>query len=78
MKLNNMRFSEFEGQAKNIQFIKFSFDKVLNTLIADYEKKLKSYKAVQTTAKKKFKNKRIKAHKSKSTLSAALASRPKR
>lgn len=73
-----MRFSEFESQAKNIQFVKFAFEKTLLTLIADYEKKLKMYKAAQKTAKNKLKNRRIKTHKSKPTLSTALASRPKR
>ena len=73
-----MRFSEFESQAKNIQFVKFSFEKTLLTLIADYEKKLKMYKSAQKTAKHKLKNRRTKAHKSKPTLSASLAVRPKR
>lgn len=73
-----MRFSEFESQAKNIQFVKFAFEKTLLTLIADYEKKLKMYKIKQKTAKNKLKNKRIKAHKSTSTLSAKLMNRPKR
>ena len=73
-----MRFSEFESQAKNIQFVKFAFEKTLVTLIADYEKKLKLYKSAQKTAKNKLKNRRTKAHKQKTTLSAKLMNRPKR
>lgn len=73
-----MRFSEFESEAKNIQFVKFTFEKTLVALIADYEKRLKLYKSAQKTARNKLKNKRTKAHKKMSTLNLNLASRPKR
>lgn len=73
-----MRFSEFESEAKHIQFVKFTFEKTLVALIADYEKRLKLYKNAQKTARNKLKNKRIKAHKNISTLNARLVSRPKR
>ena len=76
--VKTMRFSEFESEAKHIQFVKFTFEKTLVALIADYDKRLKLYKSMQKTARNKLKNKRTKAHKKTSALSLNLASRPKR
>ena len=74
-----MRFSEF-ATTKNIAFIKFNFEKVLNNLIIAAKKEAKINKNKLRMAKQRAKNKRIASLKKTNTKTnnMILNTRPKR
>ena len=73
-----MRFKEFSSEENNIKFVKLTFQKVLNNLKANHEKKLKIYKEKLKIAKQDRKNKHLQSLKNTSTIGVKSLERPKR
>ncbi len=73
-----MRSSEFEGEADNINFIKFELEKMLRALGERYNKRLKINKNKQRMAKKQIKNNKIRALRNDTFANANKPGRPKR